>query len=50
MHICAFSALLSGVCDLGEARYTFDRLEVRRETPCFRQVFYRKPMMIADYF
>ena len=50
MHICAFSALISGVCDFGEARYTFDRLEVRRETPCFRQVFYRKPMMIADYF
>lgn len=50
MDISAFSALISGVCGFNEARYTFDRLEVKKENPCFRQVFYRKPLMITTYF
>lgn len=50
LSISTFSALIAGVCDFEEARCTFDRMEIKKENPCFRQVFYRKPMMISDYF
>ncbi len=50
MTISTFSALIAGVCDWQEARYTFSGLEVVTATNCLNQVFYRKPMMIVDYF
>lgn len=49
MGISAFSALIAGVCDWNEAKLTFPGLEVRREDS-LPQVFYRKPLMICDYF
>lgn len=50
MDISAFSALIAGVCGFDDARHCFSSLEVRVENPCFRQAFYPKPLMIADYF
>ena len=49
MDIPAFSALISGVCDWDDAKHTFRGLEVCRDDQ-FRQIFYRKPLMICDYF
>lgn len=49
MEIPTFSALIAGVCDWDDAKYTFRGLEVNREDH-FSQVFYRKPLMICDYF
>ena len=49
MDISTFSALICGVCDWEDARLMFRGLEVRREDH-FSQVFYRKPLMICDYF
>ena len=45
-----FSALITGIGDFAEARAAFPGLEVRKENPCLSQVFFRKPLMIADYF
>lgn len=45
-----FSALIAGVCDFAEAKAALPGLEVRKENPCLNQVFFRKPLMIADYF
>ena len=45
-----FSALIAGVWDFAEARGALPGLEVKRENPCLNQVFFRKPLMIADYF
>jgi hypothetical protein len=50
LTIQAFSALITGVCDLREAALWMDGLEVRRPEAPLAQVFYRKPMMIVDYF
>lgn len=50
LSISTFSALIAGVCDFREARHTFPGLEVRKDTDSLHQVFYRKPMMITDYF
>ena len=50
LTIQAFSALITGVCDLREAALWMDGLEVRRPEALLAQVFYRKPMMIVDYF
>lgn len=50
LTIQAFSALITGVCDLQEAALWMDGLEVRRPEAPLAQVFYRKPMMIVDYF
>lgn len=50
MTISTFSALISGVCDFEEAKDVFSGLEIRNAEGCFRQVFYRKPMMIVDMF
>ena len=50
MTVSTFSALIAGVCGFEEARYTFPGLEIRRETEVLSQLFYRKPLMITDYF
>lgn len=50
MTIPAFSALIAGVSDFAEAAFTFSGLKVQNPNPCLQQVFYRKPMMIVDYF
>ncbi len=50
MTIPAFSALISGVWDWREANYTFSGLTMHGQNPCLDQVFYRKPMMIVDFF
>ena len=50
LTIQAFSALITGVCDLREAALWMDGLKVRRPEAPLAQVFYRKPMMIVDYF
>lgn len=50
LSISAFSALISGVCDFPDAASWLNGVEVHRPTEALSQVFYRKPMMIADYF
>lgn len=50
MSISTFSVLLAGVCDFQSAAQFFDGLHIRNTTASFDQVFYRKPMMITDYF
>lgn len=50
LTISTFSALIAGVCGWEDARLTFSGLEVKQENPCLPQIFYRKPMMITDYF
>lgn len=50
LSIGAFSALICGVWDLREARHTLRGLEILGENPSLDQVFYRKPMMIVDFF
>lgn len=49
LSIAAFSALMTGVCDFRDAAEWMDGLEVRRPE-ALPQVFYRKPLMIVDYF
>lgn len=49
MEISAFSALLSGVTDFRDAAQWFTGLEIRNPESLW-QVFYRKPLMISDYF
>lgn len=50
LTIPTFSALIAGVCDFAEARETFTGLTVLAENPALPQIFFRKPMMIVDYF
>ncbi len=50
MPISTFSALIAGVCGFEEAKDIFGGLEVSNNTPALSQVFYRKPLMIVDYF
>ena len=50
MTVPTFSALIAGVGDFTEAREALPGLEVQKENPCLKQVFFRKPLMIADYF
>ena len=50
LSIPAFSALISGVCDFPDAAEWMDGIEICRRTDALSQVFYRKPMMIVDYF
>lgn len=49
LSIAAFSALITGACDFREAEAWMDGLEVRRPE-ALPQIFYRKPLMIVDYF
>ena len=50
LTIPAFSALICGVWDLREAKHTLSGLEILKNTTSLEQVFYRKPMMIVDFF
>lgn len=50
LSIPTFSALITGVCDFDEGRDWLGGLEVRNPDACFSQVFYRKKLMIVDYF
>lgn len=50
LTIPTFSALIAGVCDFADAAETFDGLQLVHNTPALGQVFYRKPLMIVDYF
>lgn len=50
LDIPCLSALLAGVCDFSDASQWFTGLEICNQDACFAQVFYRKPLMIADYF
>lgn len=50
LSIPAFSALISGVCNFPDAAEWMDGIEICRRTNALSQVFYRKPMMIVDYF
>lgn len=50
LSISTFSALITGVCDFAEGVAWMNGLEVRNPNACFSQVFYRKMLMITDYF
>lgn len=50
LTIPAFSALISGVCDLSEAEGYLTGLEIQNSAAPLSQVFYRKPLWIVDYF
>ena len=50
LSIAAFSALIAGVCDFAGAKDWMDRVEVLSPAAPFEGVFYRKSMMISEYF
>ena len=50
LDIAAFSACIAGVCDFDGAQNWMDGLEVRNADAPFASVFYRKSMMISEYF
>ena len=50
LEIGTFSALLCGVCEFAEARQYFPGLEVFREDAPLNRLFFRKPLLIEDYF
>ena len=50
LNIPALSAMISGAADLATARAFIPGTEVLNENAAFQQVFYRKPVMIVDYF
>ena len=50
LEISAFSALIAGVCDFSEARRWMPGLQILREEAPLERLFYRKPLMIPDYF
>lgn len=50
LTIGAFSALMAGVCDLSDAVSWLPGLTVRAPSAPLEQVFFRKPLMISDYF
>lgn len=50
MTIATFSAMISGVCDFSDAKAIFPDLKVWHETPAIHRLFYKKPIMIAEYF
>lgn len=50
LNIPAFSALLMGAADFEDAGAFLSGIEIKNENACFRQVFYSKKMMIADFF
>ena len=49
LSINTFSALIAGVCGFPEVAW-MEGVTLRNPTAPFNQVFYRKPMMIQDYF
>ena len=50
MDISAFSALIAGVCDFPGAGDWMDALEILDPAAPLDRVFYRKDMMISEYF
>lgn len=50
MAISSFSALIAGVCDFGGAKDWMGGIEVLNAEAPFERVFYRKSMMISEYF
>lgn len=50
LTIPTFSALISGVWDFADAKEWMDGVEVKNENASFEKVFYRKNLMIVDYF
>lgn len=50
LSISTFSALISGVCDFHQASCWMDGLKVHNPLSALQQVFYRKNLMICDYF
>lgn len=50
LTIPAFSALICGVSDLSNAAQWFTGLEIRNPDAPLDQVFYRKNLMLVDYF
>lgn len=48
--IPAFSALIAGVFDFADAAESLNGVELHKNTPALEQMFYRKHMMIVDYF
>ena len=50
LSISALSALVCGVCDFADAAKWMEGIQVCRPSGALPQVFYRKPMMIADFF
>lgn len=50
MTIPTFSALICGVSNFSEAALWMNGLEIHNENAPFCQVFYRKGLMISDYF
>ena len=50
MEIGAFSALLAGVCDFPGAGEWMDGLEIFEPSAPFERVFYRKRLMITQFF
>ena len=50
LTIPAFSALISGVWDWEDARHALSGITLQRKTSPLEQVFYRKKLMIVDFF
>lgn len=50
MSISSFSALIAGVCDFDGAKEWMDSVQVLNASAPFDRVFYRKSMMISEYF
>ena len=50
LEISSFSALIAGVCDFDGAKDWMDGVEVLNTEAPFERVFYRKSMMISEYF
>lgn len=50
LTISAFSALIAGVCDFTDAAGNLTDLNVHSDSAALSQIFYRKPMYIADFF
>ena len=50
LSIAAFSALIAGTCDFAGAKCWMSGVKVNQNDGVLPQVFYRKPLMIADYF
>lgn len=48
--VSAFSAFVAGACDFAEGAQTLGGVTVHKNRAVLEQVFYRKPMMITDYF
>lgn len=50
LTVNALSALIAGVCELPEASRWMPGLEIKKPNASLDRIFYRKPLMITDYF